>query len=196
MFFEPFILVGSLFFYVLLTIFVVIMLALVEYDNGWASVWTVAIFALVVSQVTTFPLFTWLMANPFGALELAAYYFMLGAVWGIVKWYFYCLKLSGVAKDAKMLFLNKEGVTGNDIPKDKRKKFISELTRYDSAYTDNHFPPQAMAHKSDWLMWATYWPFSFFWTMLNQPIKYIWEFIYSHLGSVMQNISDKVFKGI
>lgn len=114
----------------------------------------------------------------------------------VAKWWFYCRKLLDAARDIKMEFLNNKNISGNDIPDDKRDEFIERLISHRSRYTDDHFPPQAMTHKADWMMWATYWPISCFWTMLNQPIKYIWQMIYSHLGNFMQKISNHVFKEI
>lgn len=195
MFFEPFILAGGMMFYALLAVFAVVMLAAVEYDNGWGSVWALVIFVAILSQATDIAVIGYMMANPWSAAEWAVYYFVAGTVWGVAKWWFYCRKLLDVARDVKMAYLNSINVQGNEIPEDKREKFISGLL-HTRQYTDNSFPPQAMEHKSDWMMWAAYWPFSFFWTMLNQPIKHIWQFIYSHLGSFMQKISNAVFKEI
>ena len=68
MFFEPIILMGGIVFYILLAIFAVLMLATVEYDKGWASVWTVGIFVLLLSQLTDVAIFGYILANPFGAV--------------------------------------------------------------------------------------------------------------------------------
>lgn len=195
MFFEPIILFGGFLFYALLAVFAVVVLACVEYDKGWGSFWTLVAFVVILSQLSDVAVMGYLMANPWSVAEWVAYYFVAGTVWGVVKWWFYCRKLLDVVRDIKIAFLNKHSIEGTDIPDAKRDNFI-EMVKGSRAYPDYHFPPQAMDHKSDWLMWATYWPFSCFWTMLNQPIKHIWQFIYSHLGEFMQKISNAVFKEI
>jgi hypothetical protein len=56
-------------------------------------------------------------------------------------------------------------------------------------------PPQAREHKSDIMLWMTYWPFSCLWTIINDPIRKIFRTIYTHIATSLQKISDRMFKG-
>lgn len=193
---EPaFIIFGGTVFWVLAAVFFIALLLSIEYDNGWtASVLTVAMVVGLTWGVEI-NLFAWAWTNPASAFTYFVGYFIAGTVWAIMKWWFYCHKLLDVVKDIKVEFLNYYKISGDMIPDDKRDAFVSGVVK-SHRYTDKHYPPQSMDHKSDWLMWATWWPISSFWTMLNQPIKNIWLFIYSRLGGMMQKISDRVFSEI
>lgn len=192
---EPFIIFGGTMFWIIFAIFVVAMIASVEYDNGWAASIITAMMIVALMWAVEINVFTWAWSNPSMAITYFVGYFIAGTIWGITKWWFYCRKLLDVVKDIKVEFLNRHNITDNIIPDNKRDDFNAKVVNY-TTYYDRYYPPQSMDHKTDWLMWATWWPFSFFWTMLNQPIKNMWLFIYSQLGGMMQKISDSVFKGV
>ncbi len=193
---EPALIVfGSTLFWVLSAIVFIALVASVEYDNGWfASVITAAAL-LTLWLGVEINIFMWVWDNPFTAFEYFVVYFIAGTAWAITKWWFYCHKLLDVVKDIKVEFLNNLSIGGDAIPDNQRDKFEQKVV-CNPYYRNRYFPPQAMDHKSDWLMWATWWPVSAFWTILNQPIKNIWLFIYSRLGGLMQKISNHVFRGI
>lgn len=195
MFFEPFLLAGGFFFYLLLVIFAGFLFYAVEADSGWYASWTVIVFVIILAQATDIALFTWVLAHPLGAVKYVVYYFLIGSAWGVAKWYFYCIKLRSIARDVKTFFLNDKKISGTEIPDTMKDDFIKVVVN-SRHYHDYKFPPQAMDHKSDWLMWATYWPISCAWTMINQPVKYVFEFVYAHLGGMMQKIANMVFKDI
>lgn len=193
---EPLIIFGGTVFWVIFVIFVIAMITSIEYDSGLGA--SIITAAMVVGLIwgAEINIFAWIWTNLFLAFTYFVGYFIAGAIWGTTKWWFYCHKLLDVVKDIKVEFLNKFNITDNVIPDNKRDDFEAKVLSDVSKYHDRYFPPRALDHKSDWLMWATWWPFSFFWTMLNQPIKNMWLFIYSHIGGLMQKISDSVFKGI
>jgi hypothetical protein len=56
-------------------------------------------------------------------------------------------------------------------------------------------PPQVREHKSDIMLWMTYWPFSCVWTLINDPIRKIFRTIYANIAKSLQSISDRMFKG-
>ena len=192
---EPLIIFGGTIFWIIFAIFAVAMIASVEYDNGWMATIITAVMIVIIMWGVEFNVFAWVWDNPSTAIYYFVGYFVAGAVWGVSKWWFYCRKFLDVVKGIKVEFLNSNNISDDKIPENMKDKFEKEVvSNYN--YNDSYYPPQAMDHKSDWLMWAMWWPFSFFWTMLNQPIKNLWLFIYSHLGGLMQKISDSVFKGV
>jgi hypothetical protein len=55
------------------------------------------------------------------------------------------------------------------------------------------YKPQPRKHKARILTWMTYWPWSFIWTMLNDPIKRFFKAIYYRLAAFLARMSDKMF---
>lgn len=192
---TAFIIFGGTMFWILAVIFFAALVTSIECDNGWVASTITIVIVITLLFGVDINVFVWIWNNPILAFEYFAVYFIFGAIWGVGKWWYYCRKLLNVARDYKVVFLNNRNISDNKIPDDMRETFGQKLTS-SSHYTDIHYPPQALHHKSDWLMWATWWPVSFFWTMLNQPIKNIWLFIYVRIGGMMQRISNHVFKEI
>lgn len=56
--------------------------------------------------------------------------------------------------------------------------------------------PKAKDHKAKIISWMSYWPFSAFWTLLNDPIKRTFKFIYSKIEKVYEKMTEKVFADI
>jgi len=56
--------------------------------------------------------------------------------------------------------------------------------------------PLVRNHKGRIIAWMSYWPWSLFWTILNDPIRRLFRRIYYKIKSFLQGISEKVFKDI
>lgn len=64
-------------------------------------------------------------------------------------------------------------------------------------YLENGFGlkvPQVKDFKSDILVWMTYWPFSAFWTVIDNPVRWIFNHIFGRIRGGMQKMADKVFE--
>ena len=192
---EPLLAVGGIFFYIIVAVFLAVLLGCIEYQKGWWSSILVTAFCLVLYTVFGVNVVTLAVNNPWMIAPYVVGYFVVGSVWACVKWIFYSHKMLDIVKDIKMEYLNRHNISSNVIPEDKKEDFIYKVLA-NSKYHDEFYPPKFLKHKADWMMWATYWPLSLFWTMLDQPIKKLWNFIYSNIGQMMQNITDKMFENI
>ena len=162
---EPaFIIFGGAMSYIIGVAVIIFLLLATEYDNGWAASGITAAAIITLAWGMDINIFSWVWDNPFTALERVAYYFALGAAWGVFKWWFYCIKLLDVVKDIKVEYMNRHKITGSTIPEDRSEDFANEVVG-SRKYKDAYYPPQSLGHKADWLMWATWWPISCFWTM-------------------------------
>lgn len=56
--------------------------------------------------------------------------------------------------------------------------------------------PKTSSHKGDIIAWMTYWPFSSLWTLINDPVKRFFKFMYSRFENLYQKMSDKMFTDI
>lgn len=192
---EPLILAGGMAFWLMSFVASCILIAFINYDKGWfAGIWSI-VTVVCLSWVTSFDLIGWVIGNPWTLASYVAFYFVAGAVWAVIKWWFYLNKRKGEAQALKQIFLTRQKLPDNTIPVEMKDKF-REYVADSYEYHDRDYPPQASRHKSDWMFWASYWPFSFVWTMLDEPIKKAWLFIYNKLGNMMQRMSDTMFKDI
>lgn len=108
--------------------------------------------------------FNYVKDNPEQILLWFGLYLVVGVIWSVVKWFFFL-------HDKKIYYK-------------ERKK---------SGYSDSFVLPTAAQNKYRILSWMYYWPFSTIWTIINQPIKRAFKFIYAKIESTFDKISASVF---
>jgi hypothetical protein len=58
------------------------------------------------------------------------------------------------------------------------------------------YPPQVSKHKSDIMRWLSWWPFSLIGTLLNDPLRRLFEAVYRNIASHLQEISNNMFSNL
>lgn len=58
------------------------------------------------------------------------------------------------------------------------------------------FKPAASHHKSSITQWIAFWPISFVWTMINDPVRKIANYVFSRIKGTFQKMSDSMFAGV
>ena len=81
---------------------------------------------------------------------------------------------------------------------EQRKNNIGKIVsdedfQYHLRLAGAEFNPQVKNHKDDIIRWMTFWPFSFAWTMLSDPIRKAFRHIFYAIQGTLQRISDKMF---
>lgn len=77
------------------------------------------------------------------------------------------------------------------VPKELQNDWVEYLNIQNVVIT-----PQVADNKSKIITWMVYWPWSFFWTILNDPIRRLFRRIYNNLREFYQKMSDKVFADV
>jgi hypothetical protein len=99
--------------------------------------------------------------------EIVMIYLIIGLVWSFVKWYFYLLN---------------------------KKEKLEDLITMNSNYELNQYDiPKAGENKDKIILWMSYWPWSAIWTIINDPVRKIFNWIYTKFSSIYQKMSDKIF---
>jgi hypothetical protein len=199
-FFETLFAVGTLWFWLLFFIDFVVITALVENEQGfWATV--TAIGSIIgLNYLWKLPILVTVKANPGHTALLILSYFLLGAGWSLVKWFFYLHKQRIKYEEYKAKFLeeNKAKELTPELAAKLSDTIAGSPRRY-APYNDSEgvtaTPPSARAHKGDLTRWATYWPFSIVGTLLNDVVRKAWTYIYELLQSTYQRMSNYVFRG-
>lgn len=91
---------------------------------------------------------------------------------------------------------------------EKYARYIdSRMKNYGNvAYTDARFDPTlivnkmvkplASKHKSSITQWIAFWPVSLTWTLINDPVRKVANYIFNKIKGTFQRISDAMFAGI
>lgn len=163
-------------------IFALVIMALVEFNRPfWATTVLIISFAGLVFM-TNYPIWTEVRANPLLLLYWTLGYLLIGAGWSLFKWSRYVTRtVKGWATceyshyRAKVLEIQKaESDDKVDLPHE-----------IDPGYNKDRF-----------FGWAVYWPFSAFWTVLDDPLRALFEFLYEQFGQVYTKIAQRIARRI
>lgn len=179
--------------------------------------WVVIICLIEVALLTRFAVYESLTA---GAISLAIFfglfYFMgvfnpLAFIWhnaltfigifiaytiiGIgyarfVKWKLYVSDWARHAREFKMNWLSQKGVTGATVPSNLEqawRDYLNSSWNSNSKFTALNI----WEHKSQFFTWVAYWPFSAFWTLVNDPFRRIVNWAYMNMMEAMQKEANK-----
>jgi len=151
--------------------------ALCESDEfTWGTVLLMAGVALTAWLGGDINPFTYLWHNFAEIVKFFAFYFAIGGLWSIVKWYFYLLKLRD-----RMLNTTAVGKKMRTSPEGMRN------VRPDASYAANN--------KGRIMGWIGHWPFSVIGTFLGDFIKRIVTSIYNVLSKLYDRMAAHVFVG-
>lgn len=132
--------------------------------------------------------------NPLPILYFSLAYIATGVAWSLFKWKFYIGKRTEKFNLAKQKFIDNNGDIKNDW-----KKWITYLNdtilyslNIGSSFYESHKPeeivakiiPKANTKKSLIVSWISYWPMSLGATLLNNPFRRFFEWIYSLIAGI------------
>ncbi len=171
-------------------------------EEGKATLVFSLLIAIVLWQYKT-EIFSFVSTNPYNIFGFVLCYVLAGVIWSFVKWYTY-------VKDAFVKFnkIKDECIKelGDIKTEENLKRFISRLRdvseyslieRYYS-FDDavSKISPKAKEKKTIIISWISYWPISLIATLLNNPFKRFFEWVYSLVSSSYDEISKKILDKI
>lgn len=103
--------------------------------------------------------------NPGTIILMLISYVVIGVIWSIVKWYFYLqgFKMHHIIRNG-----TENGISLRNIPRGSQ-------------------------NKNRIITWMSYWPFSMIWTIINEPVRKIFKYIYSKIEGIYDKMSKSVF---
>jgi hypothetical protein len=176
---------GAIFWIIAVVAFLTIMVS-VEYEAFGFTTGAFIVSAAVLIWTTGVNPLTWVRDNQMLLLEIIGVYLVVGIIWGVVKYAFF---LKGVQQRLREFRANRD-ITGPLPEQDRNTFFANERYRIKS------LPPKVRDSKKQIIFWMTYWPFSMPWTVINEPVKKFFNYVYHKLAGMLQGMSDRLFKDI
>ena len=180
----------------------VLMLAWIEFEKtGWATFCTI-LAVLGMHFVLQLPILNLFLEQPGYALTLLGGYFAIGTFWAVIKWWLYVRNEREKYDEFKLVFCAQNNISGNTIPENLKQAFKTKLSDYNCSYNVGfnkqgiELRPQVTSHKESIYTWMAYWPWSFVWTIINDPIRKMFRYIYTKIRRTLQQISDSVWAGV
>lgn len=175
-----FLAVGTIGFYLLIVAAAILMSELLDAQRPGSATFVAVLTIAMLAVLGNFNPFPWIAANPMMTAIYTAAFFAIGTVWGVFKWFFY---LRSSRRKMEEIIADHPFYT---------KEQLKEAF-YDHGLPIQ-FPPLVSDHKTRILGWMILWPASMLWTLLNDPVRYVFEEIYARIGGTMQAISNAAFK--
>jgi hypothetical protein len=137
-------------------------------------------------------------------------YVILGLIWSFLKWNQKVAKIFKLFSSLKAKFIKENGeITAST--KDKigtRQKFYNTLSykfKYSSGHSISSFDdskdldyvietitPKGIDNKAKIVSWISYWPLSLIGTLLNDPFRRFFEWVYESVSGVYDKITKRL----
>lgn len=192
----------------------VLVLAFAENEKNFFAFLTVAIFMGIMYHsgiVVT------LFNDPVALIGYFAAYFVVGGVWSFVKWFSFINKKADDFGELKLEFIKRCNKRGkNEIAEDEKlevdtktklpthyiptfNKFLREryfIVGWQHDYDEDTLDsviPSAQNHKEKIVTWILWWPTSAFWTILNDPLVKLANWMYDRFQGLYKKIANRAF---
>jgi hypothetical protein len=138
-------------------------------------------------------------------------YLAVGVGWGVGKWWVYVRDCALRYRRERREWLERkiaehEGDTTALAPEYREASRTGVLTggvkwAWQSYVRNRYYgkkitKPMASLCKGQITAWMTYWPWSALWTLINDPVRRTFCWVYEQLSGTLQAISDRAFQGI
>ncbi len=170
---------GSLFFWLGLLVFSILILAFDSYENEGKAFVTLLIFLGLVT-VANPGVVSAIKANPLLLGVGVLVYLVFGVITAVIKWYFFLLNV-------------RDAVNDGQNPRQKYGHGESSITVRGREVS---YPIVVSKFKARIIGWMTYWPWVAVWTLLDDPIRRVFQRIYVSIAGQLQKMADKILPSV
>lgn len=177
------------------------MAVLLEFEKeGWATTFFSLGIALLLWNFRT-DIWTFISSNPTATIGFSLAYILAGITWSFFKWHSFVKGVFGKIKEVKDDFIRKHKA----ITDDNRNEFIGNVQKLRLKDADGYtfefsskmtmeqvverVTPIASKKKSIITSWISYWPVSLMATLLNNPFRKFFEWVYDNLSGYYDKIT-------
>lgn len=202
---------GTLWFWLLIVAASFVLFACTEFERGLFATITVVVALCVLHFAGGHTLFRYIIDHPARTFEIFGAYLALGTFWGVNKWWFFVRRMRRKYDEALEEFrkefkkpgsldsyrrstlrslaphsdyemaIRQDKRTADEVFKEAWKQIVEKK---DYCSIEFEFQPDPKKHKRRILIWMTYWPWSFLWTMLNDPFKAAYQWVLGLLRKI------------
>jgi hypothetical protein len=115
-------------------------------------------------------IFPWILSHPKELILYLFGYLVFGVGYSLVKW------MSFIRKDAR----------------ETKERFIE----YDNLNPKNIHVPRVEDYSSRIIGWMIYWPCNLVWTLLDDPIRALFEWIFERTKGLYQHIANQAYASV
>ncbi len=165
---------------------------------GWATLTLIATVAL--TQFThTFDFVGYVAHHALESVLYTLGYLVVGLLWSFVKWFSFLMAFRDKYRECKNIYYQKYNlVPGQPLPESLAKEFEEWMqntycyAKYRGALLSRK--PRASENKTRIVAWMAFWPCSLIGTLLNDPVRRLFSFLFNQFKALYQKMVDYVFK--
>jgi hypothetical protein len=121
-------------------------------------------------------------------------FLVVGVVWSFAKWFFFLVNFRDKFRELRTAwFVNNKLDPTQPLPDDLKLK-SEGVDPFGWSYRawHNMQKPRASDNKSRIIGWMAFWPFSMVGTLLNDPIRKLFTWLFNQLKGLYQRMADKI----
>lgn len=193
-----------LFLAVLFVLFVAECILLETENFGWATITLVACFIGSVVLGRWFHIYSvqdFIKDHGAWTLVYACAYVGVGVVWSFIKWFSFLMGFRDAYREVKDSFYKAHGLPADSVIPDSLmdsfKQHVHQSAPWSSPYRHDIAAltrPRASKNKGRITAWACYWPFSFVATLLNDPVRRLFNFLFNQFKALYQHLADYILR--
>lgn len=193
---------GSFWFWALVALEIIVLFLSIENEKGILATISLIMFGCILQFMGDIDFFQFACDRPLSLAAILASYFVIGSVWGVAKWWIYCLGRLEQYNELKAEFLEENGFDSSvkTVPKELRSRWNDVVTNENSYIGGRKrnlkHTPLARENKAAILRWMSFWPISMIWSLINDFVKNIFKVIYRKISGFLQRIADNMFESI
>jgi hypothetical protein len=193
---------GTFWFWALVAAEIILLFVLVENETGVGATVSLLVFAALLQFCGNVDIIGFVRTNPLTIVAGLIAYFILGTVWGIIKWRLFCQDSLDEYEEAKAEFLRGLGLpSGTKIIPDEHKTAWANRLQNARKYVNGNYVsladiPQAKDHKSRILRWMSFWCVSIIWSFMHDFVTRIFNSIYRSIAEFLQRMADSMFANV
>lgn len=200
------ILASATFIWVVSIAVIVLMAILLEFEKeGWATTLFSIGTALILWNFRGV-IWEYMTGNPSATIGFIVSYVVIGIVWSFIKWRTYVKKIFNKFKSIRLDFIAQHTVIDNSNRKHFNQlvedaKFVDTTSPYGYTYSPSSdetiekivvkITPRASKKKAIITSWISYWPVSLAATLLNNPFRQFFEWIYDNISGIYDKITKR-----
>ncbi len=175
---------GGAWFAIFMLVFIVVGVISNEMDSFWMGAATLLVGFFSMEFFFSIPVWASIAANPFMLAVYVVVYLAIGSLYtGVWSWPDYIRKRADNIKMDYGSFLNLNKKAGTTV-------------NFEDFLNSNDYRYSARKNKDRLAAWVIMWPFGLVWDLSHRPAIWIWDSVYTVLGSTFENVSKNTARKI
>lgn len=193
---------GNLWFSLISAVWLILLIYLVEKDHSCFSGLSILLYFLFLNFIVKKDIIGYVIHNPIKIMFFLIGYIVIGFIWSCLKWWLFVNKKVIEYKHIRYEWLTerieKMATKLNSIPDELKKITIeTEVPEYllkDWAVAYKIDKPDIYLYKHKISHWIAYWPFSMFWSIIEDFIGKVMRIIVMKMRFIYESITNSAFK--